>query len=120
MNCDELAKVIHDAVEAEAALAGYDEYCSMYVARIAADAAIAALAPKLTWTEWEHRTHSEQVSFLMVGQIKVATMAKDQFRLHGAIGDGPILVAPGNTDEAIATLRAKIERRVREAMEGKP
>lgn len=79
-------------------------------------AALPGLAPKLTWTEWEHRTHSEQVSVLMVGRIKVAFMAKDPLGAHGAIGDGPILVAPDNTPEAIAALRAGIERRVREAM----
>ena len=116
MNRDELAKVIYDAVEAEADLTDYDDRCSMEVAITAADAAIVALAPKLTWTEWKHRTHSEQVSVLMVGQIKVAFMAKDQFGAHGAIGGGPILVAPDATDEVIAALRARIERRVREAM----
>lgn len=117
MNRDELAKVIYDAVEAEAALTGYDEYCSKDVALTAADAAIVALAPKLTWTEWEHPTDSVQVSFLMVGRMKIAVVVKGQFGPYGAIGDDPILRAPGDTDEAIATLRAAINRRVREAME---
>ncbi len=108
MNRDELAKVIYDAVKADAALTGYDEYCSGYVALIAADAAIAALAPKLTWTG-----RDDGVSSLMLGTIKVADIYRGLDRT-GSFSGGH------DTPENIATLRADIERRVREAMEGKP
>jgi hypothetical protein len=116
VNRDELAEKILQAWDTTK----FDTYPGTTMASVAADTAIAALAPKLAWTEWESITHTEQVSVLMIGQIKVAFMVKDQFGAHGGVGDGPILVAPGNDETAIAALRTGIERRVREALEGKP
>ena len=113
MNRDELARHLEAVCERALSHDGVDW-------GIVADAAITALAPKLTWTEWGPGLLGIERIVLMVGRMKIAFVVKGQFGPYSAIWDGPILVAPDNTDEALVTLRAEIERRVREAMEGKP
>jgi hypothetical protein len=76
-------------------------------------AAEAALAPKLTWTEWDSGPFER--SLLLLGTLSVGKIYQNKAVVCGMLWSGPMLEAP-NTPEAIISLRAELERRVREAM----
>jgi len=84
----------------------------------AAEAAIAALAPKLTWTEWKPEMFDGYSrSELRIGTIPVGCVSRYPSHVTGWVSDLLFEKTTKNTPEAIAALRTEIERRVREAME---
>jgi hypothetical protein len=112
MTRDELAEKLAQRAVADDMLA---VSVSTYFLALA-DAAIAALAPKLTWTEWGPNLSDQYVSCeAKIGKIPVAVMCRYRSHTTGSV-IGLSSLTTENTPEAIAALRAEIERRVREAM----
>ena len=112
MTRDELSERILQTWDAT----NFKSYPGTTMALAAADAALAALAPKLTWTEWEPRWQGRYFrSELHVGRMSIAYICRHPDRVIGAIL-GVESMETDNTPEAIAALRTEIERRVREAM----